>query len=67
MGCCDMLGGGNSGCWLWLQVVVGICCHLFLGSSWSSLFVGTGHRLWLLFVSGCLWPLVFMGSCCLSL
>ena len=67
MGGHGMLGAGCSGCWLWLQVVFGIYCHSFLGSSWSSLCVGTGHRLWLLFVGGCLWPLMFMAGCCLSL
>ena len=67
MGGHGMLGGGRSGCWLWLQVVFGIFCHSFSGGSWSSLCVGTGHRLWLLFVSSCLWLLVFMASCCLSL
>ena len=58
MGGHGMLGGDHSGCWLWLQVVFGIFCHSFLGSS-GSLVIGCGSC-WLVAVCGhwFSWPVV---------
>ena len=49
MGGCGMLVGGRSGCWLWLWVVIGLCC------CWFVVIVAISCHL-------CLWALVV--CCC---